>query len=111
MPNPTSSKGPSMEALETYKKKDSSKVVVRFKAVGNAPIMKQNFYKITAANRFQAVIQFLRKELGWKATDSLFTYINLAFSPAPDDTVANLYKCFATDGHLIVNYSSTAAWG
>jgi Ubiquitin-like autophagy protein Apg12 len=46
-------------------------VVVRFKAVGNAPIMKQNFYKITAANRFQAVIQFLRKELGWKATDPL----------------------------------------
>ncbi|KAF8518653.1 autophagy protein 12 [Hysterangium stoloniferum] len=100
-----------MDALETYKKKDSSKIVVRFKAVGNAPIMKQNFYKITAANRFQAVIQFLRKELGWKATDPLFTYINLAFSPAPDDTVANLYKCFSTDGHLIVNYSSTAAWG
>lgn len=88
-------------------------VVVRFKAVGNAPIMKQNFYKITASNRFQAVIQFLRKELAWKSGDPLvsgslllhnivlkegllggiqFTYINLAFSPAPDDTVSNLYK-------------------
>lgn len=72
--------------------------------------MKQNFYKITASNRFQAVIQFLRKELGWKAGDPLvwsslilssanlsrriyqFTYINLAFSPAPDDTVSNLFK-------------------
>ncbi|KAI0371893.1 APG12-domain-containing protein [Pilatotrama ljubarskyi] len=99
------------EALETYKKKDSNKVVVRFKAVGNAPIMKQNFYKITASNRFQAVIQFLRKELGWKQGDPLFTYINLAFSPAPDDTVANLFKSFSTEGHLIVNYSTTAAWG
>jgi ubiquitin-like protein ATG12 len=79
-------------------------VVVRFKAVGNAPIMKQNFYKITASNRFQAVIQFLRKELGWKSSDPLFTYINLAFSPAPDDTVSNLFKSFATDNHLIVNY-------
>jgi hypothetical protein len=66
--------------------------------------MKQNFYKITASNRFQAVIQFLRKELGWKASDPLFTYINLAFSPAPDDTVSNLFKSFATDNHLIVNY-------
>lgn len=46
-------------------------VIVRFKAVGNAPIMKQNFYKITASNRFQAVIQFLRKELGWKQGDPL----------------------------------------
>jgi ubiquitin-like protein ATG12 len=77
--------------------------------------MRQNFYKITASNRFQAVIQFLRKELGWKTGDPLvrtlsalkrdrtrdlltprfllqFTYINLAFSPAPDDTVSNLYK-------------------
>ncbi|KAH9849417.1 APG12-domain-containing protein [Lenzites betulinus] len=99
------------EALETYKKKDGNKVVVRFKAVGNAPIMKQNFYKITASNRFQAVIQFLRKELGWKQGDPLFTYINLAFSPAPDDTVANLFKSFSTEGHLIVNYSTTAAWG
>jgi len=100
-----------LDSLETYKKKDASKVVVRFKAVGNAPIMRQNFYKITASNRFQAVIQFLRKELGWKAGDPLFTYINLAFSPAPDDTVSNLYKSFSTDGHLIVNYSTTAAWG
>lgn len=46
-------------------------MVVRFKAVGNAPIMKQNLYKITASNRFQTVIQFLRKELGWKAGDPL----------------------------------------
>ncbi|THG93651.1 hypothetical protein EW026_g7643 [Hermanssonia centrifuga] len=100
-----------LEALDTYKKKDPSKVVVRFKAVGNAPIMRQNLYKITASNRFQAVIQFLRKELGWKAGDPLFTYINLAFAPAPDDTVSNLFKSFATEGHLIVNYSTTAAWG
>ncbi|KAI0311496.1 APG12-domain-containing protein [Amylostereum chailletii] len=100
-----------LQALEAHKKKDPSKVVVRFKAVGNAPIMKQNFFKVTVSNRFQAVIQFLRKELGWKAGDPLFTYINLAFSPAPDDTVANLYRSFATEGHLIVNYSTTAAWG
>ena len=79
--------------------------------------MKQNFYKITASNRFQAVIQFLRKELAWKPGDPLvrgilfrcnmtlnqalldemqFTYINLAFSPAPDDTVLNLYKVSAS---------------
>ncbi len=91
-------------------------VVVRFKATGNAPIMKQNFYKITAGNQFQAVIAFLRRELGWKQSDALvsrqpsrpvalvrakltparplaqFVYINASFSPAPDDTVANLYK-------------------
>ncbi|KJA22531.1 hypothetical protein HYPSUDRAFT_40917 [Hypholoma sublateritium FD-334 SS-4] len=100
-----------LKALDTYKKKDNSKVVVRFKGVGNAPIMKQNMYKITATNRFQAVIQFLRKELGWQSGEPLFLYINSTFSPAPDDTVQNLYKSFATEGFLIVNYSTTPAWG
>ncbi|POW04060.1 hypothetical protein PSHT_11353, partial [Puccinia striiformis] len=98
-------------ALEEFKQRDPSKVVVRFKATGSAPIMKQNFFKITSSNRFQAVIAFLRKELGLKPTDPAFLYINSSFSPAPDETVSNLYKCFSTDGHLIVNYSSTAAWG
>ncbi|KAF8154743.1 ubiquitin-like autophagy protein Apg12-domain-containing protein [Crassisporium funariophilum] len=100
-----------MKALETYKKKDTAKVVVRFKGVGNAPIMKQNMYKITATNRFQAVIQFLRKELGWQNGEPLFLYINSTFSPAPDDTVLNLFKSFSTEGYLIVNYSTTPAWG
>ncbi|KAL7417616.1 putative ubiquitin-like modifier [Mrakia frigida] len=103
--------GPGRLALEEYKKRDGSKVVVRFKSVGSAPVMKQNFYKITGSNRFQAVIQFLRKELNWKPNDPLFTYINSSFSPAPDDTVSNLFKCFSTEGHLIVNYSTTQAWG
>jgi len=100
-----------VKAFETYKKKDTSKVVVRFKGVGNAPIMKQNMYKITATNRFQAVIQFLRKELGWQSGEPLFLYINSTFSPAPDDTVLNLFKSFSTEGYLIVNYSTTPAWG
>lgn len=81
-----------LQALDMYKKKDPNKgtptselprasraelcvVVVRFKAVGNAPIMKQNFFKVTVSNRFQAVIQFLRKELGWKAGDPLVRFV------------------------------------
>lgn len=81
-------------------------VIVRFKSIGNAPIMKDNYFKITASNKFQAVIVFLRSRLGMKteplvcsgrvrsATDitQQFTYINSSFSPAPDDTVANLFK-------------------
>jgi hypothetical protein len=67
----TSYPSQALAALETYKKKDASKVVVRFKAIGNAPIMKNNYFRITAFNRFQAVIQFLRKELGWKQGDAL----------------------------------------
>ncbi|KAJ1651807.1 Ubiquitin-like protein [Dispira simplex] len=88
-----------------------AKVVIRFRAIGNAPILKRNFFKITATNRFQLVIQFLRRELKYKPSDPLFVYINSAFSPAPDEIIENLYRCFKTDGQLIVNYCTTAAWG
>ncbi|KAG6842990.1 hypothetical protein H0H87_008777, partial [Tephrocybe sp. NHM501043] len=98
-----------IKALDTYKQRDPFKGTARRLSrspltspqlsVGNAPIMKQNFYKITSSNRFQAVIQFLRKELGWQAGDPpraflnpCFTYVYLVFSPAPDDTVSNLFK-------------------
>ncbi|KZP07958.1 hypothetical protein FIBSPDRAFT_939235 [Athelia psychrophila] len=43
-------------------------------------------------SRFHIINRFLRKELAWKAGDLLFTYINLASSPTPDDTFANLFK-------------------
>ncbi|KAJ1922651.1 Ubiquitin-like protein [Tieghemiomyces parasiticus] len=87
------------------------KVVIRFRAIGNAPILKRSFFKITSANKFQLVIQFLRRELNYKAADPLFVYISSAFSPSPDETVENLYRCFKSDGQLVVNYCTTAAWG
>ncbi|KAF9175792.1 hypothetical protein BGX21_003952 [Mortierella sp. AD011] len=95
--------------IANHKKKDTSKV--RFQAIGNAPILKQKVYTITASNKFMAVIQFLRKQLDYKHSDPLFLYVNSAFSPAPDEIVHNLFKCFNTDGKLIVNYCTSPAWG
>ena len=46
-------------------------MVVRFKSIGSAPIMKNNVFKITAGNKFQAVIVFLRGQLGLKAGEPL----------------------------------------
>ncbi len=48
-----------------------SSVVVRFKSIGSAPIMKNNVFKVTAGNRFQAVIVFLRTQLGLNHADPL----------------------------------------
>jgi ubiquitin-like protein ATG12 len=46
-------------------------VVVRFKSIGSAPVMKNNVFKVTAGNKFQAVIVFLRGQLGIKQSDAL----------------------------------------
>ncbi|KAI0725366.1 putative autophagy-related protein 12 [Fomitopsis betulina] len=99
------------DILQVYRKPEPVQVPILFKAIGNAPIMKQNLYKINAQNQFRAVVRFLRKQLGYKPQDPLLTYINLSFAPAPDNSVLNLHKSFASDGTLIVNYSTTVAWG
>ena len=36
------------------------------------------------------IIQFIRKYLKLEQNDSLFLYVNQAFSPSPDQTVSNL---------------------
>ncbi|KJE93076.1 hypothetical protein CAOG_03919 [Capsaspora owczarzaki ATCC 30864] len=87
------------------------KVIVQFRAAGNAPLMRQKKFKITASEKFQTVIEFLRKQLKFKPTDPLFLYINQAFSPAPDEIVRNLYQCFEIKGQLDIQYATTPAWG
>ncbi|GAA5927757.1 Atg12p [Sporobolomyces koalae] len=91
--------------------KDPAKVIIRFKATGNAPIMRQSVFKITASHRFQAVHAFLRTQLNLKPSDPLFLYLNSSFAPAPDDVISSLLASYGTEGQLNVNYSSTQAWG
>ncbi|KAE9389373.1 hypothetical protein BT96DRAFT_781166, partial [Gymnopus androsaceus JB14] len=67
-------------------------VIILFKAVGNAPILRQSLRKIPSSKKFQVVIQFLCKELGYSNSEPLHAFINMAFSPSPDDTVGNLFK-------------------
>lgn len=50
---------------------DNNVVVVFFQAIGNAPILKQKHFKITASHKFMVVIQFLRRELGYQPSDPL----------------------------------------
>ncbi|GAQ90894.1 autophagy-related protein 12 [Klebsormidium nitens] len=86
----------------------SKKVVVLFRATGDAPILKVSKFKIGAAERFAKVIEFLRKQIH---RDTLFVYINSAFSPNPDELVADLFDNFALEGKLVVNYACSLAWG
>ena len=86
-------------------------VIVLLKATGNAPILKQNKFKVSAEQSFVAVHEFLRKQLKLGDKDSLFLYINSSFAPAPDELISNLFRCFSSEGMLIVNYCHSIAWG
>ncbi|KAJ1500096.1 hypothetical protein HMI54_011129 [Coelomomyces lativittatus] len=87
MSEDTSSSG----LLTTLPKSVIPKVIIRFTAIGDAPILKQSFFKISATQRFHSVMMFLRRELRLKKDGSLFLYINQAFAPNPDEKLGNLY--------------------
>ncbi|WZZ62280.1 hypothetical protein YC2023_062387 [Brassica napus] len=79
------------------------KIVVHLRATGGAPILKQNKFKslhvwwwsalcwrqISGTDKFAKVIDFLGRQLH---SDSLFVYVNSAFSPNPDESVIDLYN-------------------
>ncbi|XP_038987430.1 ubiquitin-like protein ATG12 isoform X2 [Phoenix dactylifera] len=65
------------------------KVVVHLRATGDAPILKQAKFKISGNDKFSKVIEFLRRQLH---RDTLFVYVNSAFSPNPDELVIDLYN-------------------
>ncbi|PRP83365.1 hypothetical protein PROFUN_09393 [Planoprotostelium fungivorum] len=87
------------------------KVVILFKETGSAPALKQNKFKLSSAATFKDVLLFLRKQLQVQAEDSLFLFVNGAFQPSAEESVGILYKCFHSGNKLIVNYSSTQAFG
>ncbi|RXH88839.1 hypothetical protein DVH24_000438 [Malus domestica] len=76
------------------------KVVVHLRATGDAPILKQSKFKILGTDKFAKVIEFLRRQLH---KETLFVYVNSAFSPNPDELVIDLYNNFGFDGKLVVN--------
>ncbi|CAN6573581.1 hypothetical protein ACFX13_047162 [Malus domestica] len=84
------------------------KVVVHLRATGDAPILKQSKFKILGTDKFAKVIEFLRRQLH---KETLFVYVNSAFSPNPDELVIDLYNNFGFDGKLVVNYACSMAWG
>ncbi|KAG7595196.1 Ribonuclease H-like superfamily [Arabidopsis thaliana x Arabidopsis arenosa] len=98
---------PSM-AMESSSPGSVRKVVVHLRATGGAPILKQSKFKIPGTDKFAKVIDFLRRQLH---SDSLFVYVNSAFSPNPDESVIDLYNNFGFDGKLVVNYACSMAWG
>ncbi|KAE9468027.1 hypothetical protein C3L33_00129, partial [Rhododendron williamsianum] len=88
-------------------------------------------FQIGGTDKFAKVIDFLRRQLH---RETLFVYVNSAFSPNPDELVIDLYNhegpsgtClpsiadlvlpllnfqnFGFDGKLVVNYACSMAWG
>ncbi|XP_063900462.1 uncharacterized protein LOC135120035 [Zophobas morio] len=99
------------EIVLEKEEKVQTKVIIRFRAVGDAPILKKIKYKVTAEDDFKTIIIFLRSLLKCSSSETLFLYINQAFSPSPDEPIKNLFEMFAKDNKLDIFYCKSPAWG
>ncbi|KAK1149233.1 Ubiquitin-like protein [Aspergillus melleus] len=99
------------QALADAEAIDTGKVTVRFQPLPAAPILKTRVFKISASQKFETVVNFLRKKLDCKQSDSVICYVNSTFAPGLDEGVGGLWRCFKTDDQLIVSYSMTPAFG
>ncbi|XP_041996044.1 ubiquitin-like protein ATG12 isoform X1 [Salvia splendens] len=92
---------------------ETRKVVIHLRATGDAPILKQAKFKIAGSDKFVKVIDFLRRQLH---RETLFVYVNSAFSPNPDELVLDLcnfhWSMFeGTSSHLKTIYWSSIFFG
>lgn len=90
---------------------EDNKIDVLFKNTGNAPIMKKTKWRVNANFTISGSIAFLRKYLNVDNSLTIFIYVNQCFAPPLDQTVQNLYDCYASDKTLVLYYAVSQAWG
>ncbi|CAL5221194.1 g3342 [Coccomyxa viridis] len=86
----------------------AQQVIVWLRPTGDAPILKQQKFKISGAEKFSKIVDTLRKKAN---LDQVFVYLKESFCPSLDERVAVLYEAYGSNGQLVVNYANTPAWG
>ncbi|XRB06889.1 ubiquitin-like protein ATG12 [Pycnococcus provasolii] len=101
------------------------KVVVVFRAAGDAPVLKVSKFKVDESARFAKVNNFLTTQLqaylssvnpesaggAGTAAPSVFCYLNSAFTPSLEERLSALRDDYGADGRLVVHYALKPAWG
>lgn len=75
---------------------DVNSVTVRFQPLPSAPMLRTRVFKVSASQKFETVVKFLRKKLDCKDTDSVFCYVNSVFAPGLDEGVGGLWRVRST---------------
>ena len=65
------------------------KVVVVFRATGDAPVLKQSRFKVEVRGTFARIVQLLCKQI---QKDSVLVYLDSSFLPSMDDSIADLVE-------------------
>lgn len=102
----SSSSAPAATATAT-----PEKIKVLLMGVGRAPRLAQSKFVVQARDPFRALYSVLRRLLQLRDDQALFLFVASSFSPGPEDSFGDLFRCFGKTGQLIVNYALDEAWG
>lgn len=58
-------------------------------------MLTKQVYKISAGQRFETVVKFLRNKLRCREDESVFLYVNSVFAPGLDEGVGGLWEVCA----------------
>ena len=67
-------------------------VKIRLHPLGSAPPLTSRVFKISASNRFESVVLFLRRKLGLQSHEGVVCYVNSVFAPGLDEGVGGLWR-------------------
>jgi hypothetical protein len=82
-------------------------------AGGNVAHLAQVRFKIESSKTILFVQKYIGKKLGMDAskTKTLWLFCGTGFSPAPDQSVGDLYRDFPTGDELHILYGVQETWG
>ena len=70
----------------------SQTVKVRLSPLPNTKALRTPVFNCGISQRFEYIVQFLRKRLQLKDHESVFCYVNSVFAPGLDEGVGNLWR-------------------
>ncbi|SCU78097.1 LADA_0A03818g1_1 [Lachancea dasiensis] len=98
-------------AIEKVKEKElkkPTKLHIKFLAIGSVPQVSPQVAQISSSQPFSVLITFLKRKLRLR---TVYCYVNNSFSPAPQQSVGDLWEHFKVNNELIINYCNGVAFG
>ncbi|VDN95936.1 unnamed protein product [Rodentolepis nana] len=102
---------PQSEVTRQSPTNDPNKIMVLFKAVGDAPVLAKKRLAIDRSQTVASLVNYLRKKLRMGPNENMFVFVSSSFTPSLDTDLGTIFDCFSTDGILFIQYCTTIAWG
>lgn len=86
-------------------------MTIRLQPIGAAPQLRQRVFRVSASNRFETVVTYLRRKLGAEGAggssargQSVFCYVNNTFAPGLDEGVGGLWRVSSIPAFLFLAF-------